>query len=82
MFAIIIYATQSLSLLTTIISPAVEKVTEGLTAVAKKATPGALAPVSIVRRALGITMHPVTTNTTTTTTSTTTSTEPSDQIEV
>ncbi|KAK3881362.1 hypothetical protein Pcinc_014194 [Petrolisthes cinctipes] len=48
----------------------VEKVTEGLTAIAKKATPGALAPVSTVRRALGITMQPVTT------------TEPSDQIEV
>ncbi|XP_042218428.1 bromodomain-containing protein 7-like isoform X3 [Homarus americanus] len=47
----------------------VEKVTDGLTMVAKQATPGALAPVPIVRRAMGITMHPVTS-------------EPSEQIEV
>ncbi|XP_069957111.1 bromodomain-containing protein 7 isoform X2 [Cherax quadricarinatus] len=38
----------------------VEKVTDGLTMVAKQTTPGALAPVPIVRRAMGITMHPVT----------------------
>lgn len=37
--------------------------------VAKQVTPGALAPVPIVRRAMGITMHPVTS-------------EPSEQIEV
>ncbi|XP_069995518.1 bromodomain-containing protein 7 isoform X1 [Penaeus vannamei] len=47
----------------------VEKVTDGLTMVAKQVTPGALAPVPIVRRAMGITMHPVTS-------------EPSEQIEV
>ncbi|KAK7080242.1 Bromodomain containing protein 7 [Halocaridina rubra] len=47
----------------------VEKVTEGLKIVAKHANPGALAPVPIVRRAMGITMHPVTS-------------EPSEQIEV
>lgn len=47
----------------------VEKVTEGLKMVAKHANPGALAPVPIVRRAMGITMHPVTS-------------EPSEQIEV
>ncbi|XP_069180388.1 bromodomain-containing protein 7-like isoform X2 [Procambarus clarkii] len=47
----------------------VEKVTDGLAMVAKQATPGALAPVPIVRRAMGITMHPV-------------ASEPSEQIEV
>ncbi|XP_064111605.1 bromodomain-containing protein 7-like isoform X1 [Macrobrachium nipponense] len=47
----------------------VEKVTEGLKMVAKHANPGALAPVPIVRRAMGITMHPV-------------MSEPSEQIEV
>lgn len=38
----------------------VEKVTEGLTQVAKQASPGSLAPVPIVRRAMGITVLPVT----------------------
>ncbi|KAG0724002.1 Bromodomain-containing protein 7 [Chionoecetes opilio] len=38
----------------------VEKVTEGLTQVAKQASPGSLAPVPIVRRAMGITILPVT----------------------
>ncbi|XP_076040452.1 bromodomain containing 7/9 isoform X9 [Oratosquilla oratoria] len=37
----------------------VEQVTEGLTVVAKAAPPGALAPVPMVRRAMGITVHPV-----------------------
>lgn len=47
----------------------VEKVTEGLTQVAKQASPGSLAPVPIVRRAMGITVLPVTS-------------EPTDSIEV
>ena len=51
------------------LSLSVEKVTEGLKMVAKHANPGALAPVPIVRRAMGITMHPV-------------MSEPSEQIEV
>ncbi|XP_050700060.1 bromodomain-containing protein 7-like isoform X2 [Eriocheir sinensis] len=38
----------------------VEKVTDGLTQVAKQASPGSLAPVPIVRRAMGITVLPVT----------------------
>ncbi|MPC41895.1 hypothetical protein E2C01_035503 [Portunus trituberculatus] len=46
-----------------------EKVTEGLTQVAKQASPGSLAPVPIVRRAMGITVLPVTS-------------EPTDSIEV
>ena len=36
-----------------------EKVTEGLVNVARQVTPGSLAPVPIVRKALGITMVPV-----------------------
>ena len=36
-----------------------EKVTEGLANAARQVTPGSLAPVPIVRRALGITMVPI-----------------------